>query len=204
MSVAVAYPLAVADAAADAAIVAGGVPLAFLALAWYAYSSITHDPHWSNSGGSSDTDTTPNQPPAPAPPPPGRDDPVVGGDAYAGLAHSVRGLVGPATFLGIGRSPVPCAIPEHIMAVPRRAMRERTPRSPIITRSMTRGARLASEAFETPQVRRFVRRTGEGIYRHTSYRFVERNGRQTHTVRAHPYRIAAHMFGFGHLAHLIP
>ena len=69
MSVAVAYPLAVADAAADAAIVAGGLPLAFLALAWYAYESITHDPHWSNSGGSSTTDT-PSTPPPPAPQPP--------------------------------------------------------------------------------------------------------------------------------------
>lgn len=203
MSVAVAYPLAVADAAADAAIVAGGLPLAFLALAWYAYESITHDPHWSNSGGSSTTDT-PSTPPPPAPPPPGRDDPVVGTGSYAGLARPVIGLVGHDTFLGIGRSPIPCAIPEHIMRVPRRALRERSPRSPIITRSMTRGARLASEAFETPQVRRFVRRTGEAVYRHTSYRFVERGGRQTHTIRAHPYRMAAHMFGFGHLAHLIP
>lgn len=203
MSVAVAYPLAVADAAADAAIVAGGIPLAFLALAWFAYETITHDPHWNNSGGG---ETTPGDPPPPpAPPPPGRDDPVVGTGSYAGLAHPVRGLVTHSTFLGIGRSPIPCAIPEHIMSIPRRALRERSPpRSPIITRSMTGAARRASEVFETPQVRRFVRRTGEAVYRHTSYRFVERNGRQTHTLRGHPYRIAAHMFGFGHLAHLIP
>ena len=90
------------------------------------------------------------------------------------------------------------------MRIPRRLLREQPSRSPIITRSMTRGARLASEAFETPRVRRFVRRTGEAVYHHTSYRAVQRDGRTTHTIRVHPYRIAAHAFGFGHLAHLIP
>lgn len=202
MSVAVAYPLAVADAAADAAIVAGGIPLAFLALAWYAYESITHDPHWNHAGDSGDStpsDPSPSPPP-PAPPPPGRDDPVVGTGSYAGLARPVRGLVGHDTFLGIGRCPIPCAVPEHIMAIPRRAMREAPPASPRITRSMTRAAKRAGELMESP----VVKRTARGFYEHSSVH-IERTGhRYNLRVRTHPYRVAAHAFGYGHLAHAIP
>lgn len=208
MSVAVAYPFAVAAAAEDAAIVAGGIPLAFVALAWYAYYAVHHDPQWSQSGGSGG-DSTPAPPPSDPPPvPPGREDPIAAVHDYAGLAYPVRGLVGLDTHLGVGRHPVPCAIPEHAMSIPRRAMRMQGPRGPPdsparrITRSMSRAAKRAGELMETPR----VKRTMQGIYHHTSVHYdpPTTRSRARVSIRHHPYRAAAHALGFGHLAHLIP
>lgn len=200
MSGFVAYPLAAAAAAEDALIIAGGIPLAFLGLAWYAYHAIHHDPEWT-------TPRTGSNPPAPPPPPsepPGKDDPVVNDSSYAGFAHPVIGLVGPHTFLGIGKCPIPGAIPEHVMSVPRRALRREGPRgppaSPRITRSMTRAAKRAGELMESP----IVKRTARGFYEHTSVHVERTPHRYNVRIRNHPYRTAAHILGFGHLAHAIP
>lgn len=116
-------------------------------------------------------------------------------DDYAGFARPLYGLVGHDTFLGRGRSPsLPVLLHPTTMA---RSM-DWSPGSPPqrITRSMARAAKRAAELMESPR----VRRTAEGVWRHTRIN-VDR-GRVS--VRFHPYRAAAHAFGFGHLAHAIP